>query len=228
MRTSQGSAWRPLVAALVGSIAVAAAAQSWTFDGDAQGWQARDLTSYTEIGDASDVVWNETGGASGGYISKFDPSVRSYFLEAPIAAGSDYSSFVGGSLAFSLRSDFNDWVNDNVVIFRGVTGGVSTTIVTTVPVPDPTGVWLSYTVDLDAANFHVGSRDGSAPSAVQFTEIMGSLSTFLLPGEFGNGVKETTGIDSVRFTAIPEPSTYAALVGGAALSLVAIRRYRRR
>lgn len=228
MRTSHWSAWRPLVAALVGSIAVAAAAQSWTFDGGAEGWRARDLTSYTETGVASPVVWNSNGAGLGGYISKFDPSEQTYFFEAPITAGSDFSAFVGGDLTFSLRSDFNDWGNDNVVVFRGVTGGISTTIVTTVPVPNPTNTWLSYTVDLEAENFHLGSRGGSSPSTVQFAEIMGSLSTFLLPGEFGNGVKETTGLDSVRFTAIPEPSTYAVLVGGAALVLVAVRRYRRR
>ncbi len=209
-------------------LAVAAAAQTWTFDGGSEGWQGRDLSSYTETGVPSEVQWNPAGGASGGYISKFDPSDRTYFLEAPITAGSDYSSFIGGSLTFSLRSDFNDWANDNVVILRGVTGGNLTTIVSTVPLPDPTSTWLSYSVDLEADNFHLGSRGGSAPSATQFAEIMGSLSTFMLPAEFGNGVKETTGIDSVSFTAIPEPSTYAAIIGALALGVVTLRRYRRR
>lgn len=56
---------------------------------------------------------------------------------------------------------------------------------------------------------------------------MSNLSMVLLPAEYGNGVKETTALDSVRITAVPEPATYAALLGGAALT-VAVRRYRRR
>ncbi len=215
-----------MAACALGWIAVTAGAQTWTFDSDQQGWIARDIVGYSEVGAASELSWNSAGPGLGGYVSKFDPSMNTFCFAAPIVANSDYSAFVGGTLTFSMTSDFSDWTADNGVILRGLDAGNLTTIVSAIPVPGLS--WSDYVVNLNASSFRVGSQGGAMVSDTAFNSIMGSLSTFMISGEYGNGVKETTRLDSVSFNAIPEPSTYAALLGSAALALVAVRRYRRR
>lgn len=209
-------------------MAVAAGAQSWTFDSGAQEWKVRDLSNYADTGTTYSVDWLPTGGATGGYISRIDPSGGYYFFDAPITPATDYSAYIGGVLDFSLRGDFNDWTADSNVVLRGVSGGNATTLLGHVPVFQETGTWLTYSLALKATAFELAANPGTVPSPEVFRDVMSSLSMFLLPAEFGNGVKETTALDSVLITSIPEPATYAALLGGSILALVTIRRYRRR
>jgi hypothetical protein len=226
MNTLNINFFRWLAAAAIGASAIAAHGQSWTFDTDAQGWTASDLpwggqsAIYTATGVASPVDWNPAG-----YISKFDPSDGSFFFSAPLSAATDYSSYVGGKLNFSLATNFTDWANDSVVILRGLDAGTLTTIVSTIPLPGAS--WTNYAVGLHGSNFRFGSQAGPVVSDTSFKSIMGSLSTVLIPAEYGRGVKETTSLDSVSFTAVPEPSTYAALLGAATLGLAFWHRRRR-
>ncbi len=213
-----------IAAIALGLIAVAAGAQTWTFDGSQQGWIARDIVSYSDLGDVSELNWVSEG--AGGYVTKFDPSMNTFCFAAPIAAGSDYSAFVGGQLTFDLRSDYGDWSADSVVILRGISEGSLTTIVA--PIAVPGADWSGYAVGLAGSNFRVGNQSGLAVTDTQFLSIMGTLSTFMISGEYGNGMKETTGLDNVSFAAIPEPATTAALIGGAALVVVGIARRRSR
>ena len=209
-------------------MAVAAGAQSWTFDGGNEGWKVRDLSNYADTGTTYSVDWSATGGSTGGYISRVDPSGGYYFFDAPIAPATDYSAYIGGVLDFSLRGDFNDWTTDSYVVLRGVSGGNVTTLLGFVPVLPETNEWLSYSLSLKATAFELAANPGTVPTPEVFRDVMSNLSMVLLPAEFGNGVKETTALDSVRITAIPEPATYAALLGGAILAMVTIRRYRQR
>ncbi len=224
MKTQQGRAGRLIAALSLGLLAVAAGAQTWTFDGSQQGWIARDLANYSEVGDASELNWVSEG--SGGYVTKFDPSMNTFFFSAPITAGTNYSSYVGGQLTFTLRSDFSDWTADNVVILRGISEGNLTTIVAPIAVPGTD--WTNYSIGLTGSNFRVGNQSGAAVTDTQFSSIMGNLSTFMISGEYGNGVKETTGLDNVSFGVIPEPSTTAAIIGAAALLVAGIVRRRSR
>lgn len=226
MKIQQGRATRLLAVLSLGVLAVAAGAQTWTFDGDQEGWIARDIVSYSDLGDPSELMWTGSGGASGGYVSKYDPSMNTFCFSAPITAGTDYSAYLGGNLTFSLQSDFNDWTADSVVILRGLDSGNLTTIVSALPAPNPT--WTGYSIDLTGASFRIGNQSGAVVSDAQFASIMGNLSTFMISGEYGNGVKETTGLDSVSFGVIPEPSTTAVLLGSAALLVVGIARRRKR
>ena len=205
-------------------LAVSAGAQTWTFDADQQGWTARDLTNYSEAGVVSELNWVSDG--TGGYVAKTDPSMNTFVFAAPIAAGTNYSSYVGGQLTFALRSDFSDWTADNVVAFRGISEGNTTTIVA--PIAVPGADWANYTLELTSSNFRVGNQSGALVSDTLFSSIMGNLSTFLISGEYGNGVKETTSLDRVSFVAIPEPATTAAMLGAAALLVVGVARYRRK
>ncbi len=222
MKTQQGRATRLIAALSLGVLAVTAGAQTWTFDGDQQGWIARDIVSYSDLGDSSELMWSDSGGASGGYVSKFDPSMNTFAFAAPITAGTNYSAYLGGNLTFSLQSDFNDWTADSVVILRGLDGANLTTIVSAIPVPGAS--WTDYSIGLTGSNFRIGNQSGAVVSDAQFASIMGNLSTFMISGEYGNGVKETTGLDNVAF--IPEPSTTAALLGGAVLLVAGIARRR--
>ena len=114
------------------------------------------------------------------------------------------------------------------MVLRGGSGGNVTTLLGYVPVFKETGAWIAYSLALKPTAFELATNPGTVPTPEVFRDVMSNLSMVLLPAEFGNGVKETTALDSVRITAIPEPATYAALLGGAILALVAIRRYRRR
>ena len=50
------------------------------------------------------------------------------------------------------------------------------------------------------------------------------IDLLLINGEYFTGVAETTGLDSVSFSAVPEPSTYGAISAIALLGLVVYRR----
>lgn len=214
------------LALLLAASAPFAAAQTWNFDTDAQGWIVHDLAGVgdyvTSFGTYA-VDWNAAGGNPGGYISRIDPTSNTYFFEAPTAALGDYSAFVGGQLSFSLQSTMNTWTTDNVVVFRGGAGNL-TLVAAINPIPAPT--WGTYTLGLTADQFRYNNLGGGVVSTTDFAAVLGNLQAFRISAEYGNVVAEISGLDSVSFAAIPEPAT-TTLALGAAVGAFALWRRRR-
>lgn len=203
-----------------------ASAQTWNFSAGAEGWIIHDLAGVgdyvTSFGTYA-VDWNAAGGTPGGYISRVDPTSNTYFFEAPTAALGNYSAYAGGQLTFSLRSTLNSWTLDNVVVLRG---GASNQIIVAAISPLPVPDWTTYTIGLTGDQFRYNNLSGAAVSSSDFAAILGNLTAFRISAEYGAVVEEVSGLDSVTF-AIPEPSTYAALLGAGALGFVAWSRRRR-
>lgn len=220
-----------LIAALsLGLLAVAAGAQTWTFDSGAEGWRINDLIGgqdWKTSVNTYTVDWNTTGGNPGGFISAVDPSSNTFAFEAPVAQLGNYSSYLGGTLSFSLQSTASTWVSDNVVVFRG---GTDDSVVVAEINPLPATTWTDYAIDLDSSNFRFNGKGGAAVSAEAFSKVMTNITAMYISAEYGASPPwETTGLDSVSFkVAIPEPSTTAALLGAAALLVVGVSRYRRK
>lgn len=226
-----GSARRLITACALGWIAVTAGAQSWTFDSGDDGWQVIELAgsggpNWTTVLSNWTPTYSASGGESGGYISALDNSSATAFaFERTVAGG--FAAYDGGSLQFSLRTTISDWTGDRYV---ALLGNSQTIIADMVAVPAAT--WTSYTLGLHSVNFRYNSPAGAPVSTADFAAILNDLRSIRIAAEFGSsgptGPFETTSLDSVSFAAIPEPSTYAALLGGAVLALAAARRYRRR
>lgn len=205
-----------MAAVSLGLFAVAAGAQTWTFDSGDEGWQVNDLqggTDWVTSYGVSPVTWNPSGGVSGGYISAVDPSGYTYTFEK--TGLGDYSTYVGGMFGFSLQSTGTTWTTDNVVVFRG---GATNQILVTEIGALPGTTWTDYSLDLTADKFHYGSMGGAVATATDFAAVMSELTAVRISAEYvASPPWETTGLDRVSFAAIPEPATTAALLGLVAL-----------
>lgn len=88
---------------------------------------------------------------------------------------------------------------------------------------------------IDAADFSFttgsGFADGQSYTLFESTSVAGTFTSFMLTNIGGSGIDGTVSLDGnnivLTTSAIPEPSTYAALFGGAALLAVGVVRRRR-
>ncbi|MEO8038992.1 MAG: laminin B domain-containing protein [Betaproteobacteria bacterium] len=216
----------PAGLALIGALVAAPshAAVSSTFDADADGWSAVDLVyngDYLAAGTLYAVVHGD-GGNPGGNISAADPSDQSFFFQAPGKFLGNLGAYYGGSLAFDQRviPATPEWRDDPDVILGGnglqlLFRGAS----------NPDTNWTSFSVALNESAWHLGTLDGTAPTEAQFRSVLGDLTVLRIRGEYVAGVVETTSLDNVVLTAVPEPGTWALL--GAGLGLIGWQARRR-
>jgi len=206
-------------------VSVSAPAQTWNFSTDAQGWQIVDrvgsrATGYVTGGDQIyPADWSATGGQSAGYISHVDPSANTFFFMSPQNLG-DYSTYVGGTLNFSLNCDSPiTWNQDNYLVLRS--GGVSLFAQFVSPVQN---TWSTYSVNLIPASF--SDINNNPVNTVQLAAVLGNLTSLEISAEFtASPPWEITGLDSVSFQAVPEPAAASLLLAAACLGL-GIRRRR--
>lgn len=198
-------------------------AQIWNFDADAQGWSVYNSPGqgdYTNNG-SFPVIWTAVGGNPGGFINRPDPAAGTFLFQAPIS-DANYANYIGGQLTFSLQTSLTPaFALDSLVLFRSNTSGL--TIVTPLGYQPGTS-WTDYALNLSAPNFRYDNLLGGVVSAADFATVMSDIDLFLINGEYFTGVNETTGLDSVAFRAVPEPSTYGLLGAVALLGLALYRR----
>lgn len=202
--------------ALLGSVAILPAAEATiasTFDTDADGWLVVDLL-YNGDYLAPITTFAPSyadGGNPGGHIAASDPSDQSFFFQAPARFLGNLGAYYGGTLAFDQRVSPTspEWREDPDVILGG--GGLQLLYR---GAANPGGDWTSFSVSLSESGWHVGSLSGPAPTAEQFNTVLGDVSILRIRGEYIIGVIETTSLDNVVLTAVPEPGTWALMVGG--------------
>lgn len=210
-----------LGAALLATLPVAAQADvSSTFDTDADGWKAVDLLyngNYLATGTEFTLV-HADGGNPGGYIEATDPSDQSFFFQAPGKFTGNLGAYYGGTLTYDQRSmdptDANpEYRGDPDVVIGG--GGVQLLFLGEA---NPGSAWTGFSVGLTTAGWHVGSLTGAVPTEDQFRAVLSNVSVLRIRGEMIYGVVETTSLDNVRLTAaVPEPETWALMLGGLGL-----------
>jgi hypothetical protein len=172
-----------------------------TFDSSAEGWNAVDPTGdYTSS-------WQSSGGNPGGYLqgSETDPLGGTGYFYAPASWLGNWSAYTGGTISYDLKVfDGTDYFNDLDVIISNGSNSVSWSSNIN-PVGDG---WVTFQVQLTAANFSGGSSLAS---------ILSNVTSFSIRGEFITGA-EVEGLDNVRVAAVatgtPEPSTWAMLLMG--------------
>lgn len=227
MRTTTARVAGLLAALSFGLLATTASAQmSWSFDSGSAGW------SQVEV-DASTLT--VTGSSALAYIPGYVMATASTestlsFFSAPTTAA-DFSAYLNGSLTFSLAS--TNATAGNVVVLSGN----NTTVYASAKAPLAGFVWTDCKVDLTASNFYTtldvgtGALSGSV-DAITFADILASLDALLIPVDFGQtqvgSPSAVTALDNVSFAAIPEPSTYAMVLGAATLAVAGFVRRRRK
>jgi len=215
------------------AIPATASAVSSNFDTDADGWTVIDVATgslgdaaYVDDGSVAEFDYKSTGGNPGGYIEAIDPSDGTFLFVAPAKFLGNLSGYAGGTLAwdtFYTPNDENDWRGDPDVILSNGT----TTIVYQAPA-NPVGTsWNSFVTTLSpGAGWTIGGVSGTAATADDFAAVLGGVTILRIRGEFYTGVVETTGLDNVVLTAVPEPGTWALMAGG--FALLGLRAARRR
>lgn len=172
-----------------------------SFDENFEDWTAVDLESYVDakpdysevLTELDDLEWKESGGQSGGYLSRTDTTGEAFFFEAPSSYTGDLSDYKGGRVTFYLQSTHDNWDSDNVFVLVGGNGDV---IVSTLSTPGED--WTEYTVELTADNFLYDYKDGDPVSEADFDAVLQDVAAFRISGEWGAQVEETVGFDTVR------------------------------
>ncbi len=179
---------------------------SSTFDNGAEGWSVVDLNPpYDSTGTPYSAVHES------GYIRFTDPSSQSFFFEAPSAFLGNLSSYFGGTLRYSQRltPTTPEWRDDPDVVLVG--GGLTLVFQNAA---NPGADWTDYAVSLTAPGWHVGSLSGAAASAAQLQGVLGAVDHLRIRGEYISGVVETTALDNVSISAVPEPEAWALMLSG--------------
>ncbi len=209
---------RGLLWALALSPLAAMAAPSSTFDGGAEGWSVVDLNPpYDAAGSSYAVVHKD------GHIEFSDPSSQSFFFEAPSSFLGSLSAYYGGTLSYSqkLSPTAPAWRDDPDVVLVGA--GLTLVFQNA---SNPGADWTDYSIALVDTGWRVGTLGGAAASSQQLQDVLGNLDRLRIRGEYVNGVVETTALDNVSITAVPEPGEWSMMLAG--LGVIAGVAHRRR
>lgn len=203
----------------LGASHAALAAPSSTFDAGSEGWTVSDTNPpFDALGGAFTPDYDEAGQ----FIRYTDPSVMSFFFEAPESFLGDLTAYYRGTLRYSqtLSVQTPQWRDDPDVVLVGGAG-----LVLVFQHDDQPGVdWTDFAVSLSEGGWRVGGLAGSFATAAQMKSVLGDLQRLRIRGEYISGVVETTALDNVSITAVPEPAAWALMLSGAALVAAAARR----
>lgn len=205
--------------------------------------------TLANVGDSLSVTFNivftQVGNASGGFrVGLF----HSNGAARPTDNGDNasFSNYDGYAFSVALATPTSSASSNNNLILQERNAGVATTLISALTGGaytaigsggGPTGQTLStattytinYTVSRPSASaltfsFSLtgGSVSGFSNSFTDNSPTTYGFDAFALLSTSSNG--SNFSIDNVQVTAIPEPTTYAAIVGALALGLVAYRR----
>jgi hypothetical protein len=196
--------------------ALAGQATTSTFETGAEGWRA--------IGDTEGVLeWLPTGGNPGGHVSVADAANGGvvYFV-APTSFLGDRSFAIGTLLTFDLQQVYTgspNQSNEPDVILQGA----GLRLIFNTPTNPANGSWTSYAVPLVFTEWRLNSLTGAVPTATEFASVLGNLTSLQIRAEYRNG-EDIGKLDNV--TLVPEPASWALLMGGVA-GVLAFQRRRR-
>lgn len=174
--------------------------------------------SWSVQNGAGNFLWLATGGDPGGYIRALEiPEPSSlWFFSAPASFLGNKAAAYGGTLSFSMRSNWSppEITAPHASVQLLGANGVLLALQGDVP---PALDWTRFSVSLVAdGDWKLGSVNGSAASAADMQAVLSDLLALRINGDFGQGV-EVSGLDSVVLSAVPEPAAMALFLAGLAV-----------
>jgi len=235
---SSRSRFFAILAAVGTVVSSAAQAASSTFDTGAEGWQLIDVSgegTYTNVqqGFPQPVVYSATGGNPDGHISATDPSTLTFFFSAP-AQFLSAAAMYGGTLKYDIKVEAvgEPYTNDADVVLVS-NAGILVYDFGRSPANNPGTSFTARSILWTETGWLVGSINGLPATQQQFQQVTASLTSLLIAGEFtfstgGSASFETTSLDNVILTPVPEPSEALLMSLGLAGLLLAVRRRKQR
>ena len=211
------SRFNALSAIMAASIVFASAAKAdvaSTFDTGADGW------TLANNDPASTLTYEASGGNPGGYILFTDggQGADDVFSAPSKFLGNDLASY-NQSLSFDLLTSATaDALSDTPLTITNGTGD-SLSLVIGAPVVN---MWTSYSYALNASSGFLFDG-GAAATPAQIQAVLADVTSLYIPADVVNGVS-TMGLDNVVLgVAVPEPSTWATMLGSLGLLGLALR-----
>lgn len=197
---------------------------SSTFDVDAEGWIAQELGGSTNT-----MTYHATGGNPGGYLNALDiQDGRTWYWIAPSKFLGNDSQAYGGALSFDLREHGTGAQYDDIDV--RLTGGGLTIAFNTPNNPAVGNTWTHYSVGLVETGWHLNDLNGAAVTQAQFQQVLASLTSLRIRGEYVNG-DDNGDLDNVIMegpaTGVPAPGGLT-LLGVGTLGLLGWSRLARR
>jgi Laminin B (Domain IV) len=198
------------VALVLGCMSAVAGAQVLAVSGFKEGDE-----NWSVQNGAGNFLWLATGGDPGGYIRALEvPEPASlWFFSAPAAFLGDKAAAYGGTLSFSMRSNWSppEITAPHASVQLLGANGVLLALQGDVP---PALDWTRYAVPLVAdGNWKLDSVNGSAATAADMHAVLSDLLALRINGDFGQGI-EVSGLDSVVLSAVPEPAAMGLFLAG--------------
>jgi hypothetical protein len=183
-----------------------------TFDADNGGWTgvtADISTSGIPIQTTPALTFHATAGHPGGYVSLTDPDNFDMFFRAPASFLGDQRAAIGGTLQFDTITDLSRDYNGADVVIKG-NGKVLVYDIAPTAGTD----WSTVSVTLSpSANWRLNTLNGPAATVADFQSALANVSELWITGEYHAGTTETSGLDNVTLTTVPEPATAGAVLG---------------
>lgn len=168
---------------------------SSTFDTDLQGW--------TGLG-------GSVSHAAGGYLLQQDTQSTWMSVVAPAAYHGNLSAYLGGTLSFDglnangAAADLASAPWFGRVTVSGPGGSAWRAVAGIGPGQPPVnGGWQTYVTTLEAAGW-TGNLGAALANVTSMTVSL----------EFNDDIVELAGFDNFRVSAVPEPGTWALMLGG--------------
>jgi len=181
-----------------------------TFDSSDEGWTTFNRpTALNPNPPANEFTgsWQSTGGNLDGFFQGVDTGDGGIgFFVAPSSWPDDLSQYIGGTLQYDIKLIYKQGGDPivfpyDILIFEDSINYAYSSL----GVSPVLGQWQSYSVALIPSNFTVVGDT--------FNNIMSDVAGIRIRGEYFY-FDETMGLDNVRVSAVPEPSTLLLLGSG--------------
>lgn len=195
-----------------------------------ENWKVIDLADTYNAGPYTSILigpynpsWISKAGPTQGSIYHLDTPENSFYFSAPAKFLGDLTWSYNSLLTYDLRSGTDptgNWYSEADVILTGANNVVL--VAHTFPFPERT--WNTSPLLMAESYWRVGNFNGPKPTITQFLEVLSSVRSLWIRGEYYNGF-DSVYLDNVHLYGSTEPrraSATASVVNGVVTGLTLI------